>query len=148
MGQEDVTKTTTGQAQGDDRADLLVRQVQNKVALEGKHTDNSVAVSLGKLFTAATGTEKCRIYFGWLFACITGAALPCFFFFLGPVFDSFGPETDPEETRRKVRELCIIMGILAIGVCLTSFLQNYLLMSTSASVGGRLKTKYLEKVLN
>jgi len=31
---------------------------------------------------------------GWLFAAITGAILPFFFFFIGPIFDSFGGDPD------------------------------------------------------
>ena len=39
------------------------------------------------------------------------------------------------------------MGCLAAGVAVTSFLQNYLLMSASATIAARLKTRYLAAVL-
>ena len=56
-------------------------------------------VSFGKLLSLATGCEKCTFIIGYIFAAITGACLPLFFFFIGPIFDSFGPNSDPEETR-------------------------------------------------
>ena len=40
------------------------------------------------------------------------------------------------------------MGYLTIGIIITSFLQNYLLLSTSASVAARMKTRYLKKILD
>ena len=30
------------------------------------------------------------IYGGWFFAAVTGSILPLFFFYIGPIFDSFG----------------------------------------------------------
>jgi len=42
----------------------------------------------------------------------------------------------------------MIMGILAVFITVTSFFQNYLLMSTAASVAARMKTEYLKKILN
>lgn len=83
------------------------------------------------------------LYLGWTFAALTGAILPTFFFFLGPVFDSFTINTTPEEMRDDIREICLIMLFLAIGIFITSFLQNYLLMSASASIAAKLKTLYL-----
>ena len=150
MGQDDV-KT----ASGEDQVDLLIRQVKNKVDLEGKGTEATSSVPFMKLLTPATAGEKTKIYLGWFFACLTGAILPFFFFLIGPIFDSFtptSPEQDPvelaEKARDDVRFLCMIMGLLALGITVTSFLQNYLLMSASASVAARLKTRYLQQVLN
>ena len=96
----------------------------------------------------ATGGEKCKLYLGWLFAALTGAVLPLFFFYIGPIFDSFGPETTPEETEDKVAELCLIMGILTIAITIFSVLQNYFLMSASASITAKLRTRYLQAVLD
>ena len=69
--------------------DLLVRQVNNKVALEGKNSDDGGGVPLSKLLSVASTGEKIKIYLGWTFAGITGGVLPWFFYFIGPVFDSF-----------------------------------------------------------
>ena len=74
---------------------------------------------------------------------MTGATLPLFFFFIGPVFDSFGNGNDVDETRSKVHEMCLIMLGLAVLIFITSFFQNAMLMSASASIGAKLKTKYL-----
>ena len=40
------------------------------------------------------------------------------------------------------------MGGLTGGIIITSFLQNYLLLSSSASVAARMKTRYLKKILD
>jgi ABC-type multidrug transport system fused ATPase/permease subunit len=39
------------------------------------------------------------------------------------------------------------MGILALAITFTSYMQNYLLISTAENVGARLKTQYLKSVL-
>ena len=127
----------------DERTDTLVRMINNKVDLEGENTDAGPGVPFSKLYTEANGSEKCKLYVGWLFAAISGAILPTFFFFIGPIFDSFGGENTPEETRDQVRVLCLILGCIAIGLMITSFLQNWLLESASASIVGKLKTRYL-----
>ena len=134
--------------QVDEKTDTLVRQIQNKIDLDGKDAKLGASVPFSKLLTTASAGEKCKLYLGWLFAALTGAILPCFFFFLGPVFDSFGPTTSPEEIRDEVREICIIMGILAVAIFVTSFFQNYLLMSSAASIAAKLKTLYLQRVLD
>lgn len=126
---------------------MLLRQVETKVKMEGKDSDNSSAVSFGKLVSTANGGEKCRLYIGWLFAGLTGGVLPVFFMIIGPVFDSFGQKT-PDETLDEVTDLCLIMLYLSIGIMITSFAQNYLLISTGASIAARLKTKYLKAVLD
>lgn len=41
------------------RAGILLRQVETKVAHEGDNTEAKAAVSFGKLFSLASGTEKC-----------------------------------------------------------------------------------------
>ena len=105
----------------DERTDTLVRMVNNKVELEGNKTQEGTGVPFGKLLTEATGTEKCMLWTGWIFAGLTGAILPLFFFFLGPIFDSFGGNNSPEETRDMVRELCIIMFCIAIGIMITCY---------------------------
>ncbi len=97
--------------------------------------------------STANGSEKCRIYIGWMFAAITGAILPLFFFFIGPIFDSFQFKT-PEEAKDEITDLSLIMLYLAIGIAITSFFQNWLLISTGASIAARMKTKYLKAVLN
>lgn len=84
------------------------------MAHDGKNTDKSAQVPFSKLISLATPKEKCQLFVGWLFAALTGATLPLFFFFIGPVFDSFGPNTKPEEIRDKVRILAIIMGGIAV----------------------------------
>ena len=147
----DVKPTKTDSGGGalkgpEPRSAVLARQVANKVDLEGKNA-TTAPVSVGKLLSLATGGEKCRLYTGWAFAGLSGAILPTFFFFMGPVFDSFTVETTAEEARDKIREVCIIMACLAGGITVTSFCQNYLLMSTSALVAAKLKGTYLKAVL-
>jgi len=132
----------------DAKTETLLRQVKAKVELEGKGTKNSAAVSFGKLLSCATGWEKFKLVLGWVFAVVTGCVLPVFFFLLGPIFDSFGQGKTAEETREAVEKLCLIMLLFAIGIMFSSILQNYLLLSTQASVAARLRTNYLRAVLN
>lgn len=141
--QVDESKTT-----GTSRAGILLRQVETKVAHEGDNTENTASVNFGKLFSLANGTEKCQLILGYILAACTGAVLPMFFFFIGPAFDSFGGDKTPEETRDEVRELCSIMGIITLVVFLTSFFQNWMLAKASANAAGRIKTQYLEKILD
>lgn len=56
------------------------------------------------------------LYMGWLFAALSGALLPVVFFWLGPVFDTFGPDTTPEEMADTISEICLILLGLACGV--------------------------------
>ena len=131
----------------DERTDTLVRMVNNKVDLEGDNLQAGPGVPFSKLFTEANGSEKCKLYMGWFFAALSGAILPTFFFFIGPIFDSFGGDNTPEETRDQIRGLCAILGCISIGIMITSFLQNFLLDSASASITAKLKTRYLQAVL-
>ena len=88
----DVSKTDQGNKE--EPIDLLLRQVKNKVDLEGKGTKATDGAAFSELFQFASGAERTKIYLGWFFACLTGAILPAFFFLIGDVFDSFIPEGD------------------------------------------------------
>lgn len=143
--------TTDGGKEGSSKVpqvhDTLLRQIKQKIELEGQAAeDTSTKVGMGKMMSLASGYEKMKIYIGWLFAAITGATLPTFFFFIGPVFDSF--TKSPEELRSEIRELCLIMGCIAILIFFASFMQNFLLMTTAESVAATIKMRYLEAVLN
>ena len=133
---------------GEDRSKILCRQVESKVEIEGQASSAAPMVSFSKLISLASGVDKCKLYFGYLFAILTGAVLPMFFFFLGPIFDSFSLETTPDEAADKIRTVCIIMFGLALGIVVTTFFQNWLLMSASANVAADLKTRYLQSILN
>ena len=98
---------------GDSREALLIRQVENKIKQEG-HKEAGSAVSFSKLLTAANGKEKLQLWMGWIFAFLAGITIPLLFLFMGDVFDSFN--SSPDEARRKVRELMIIMGSIGIGI--------------------------------
>jgi ATP-binding cassette subfamily B (MDR/TAP) protein 1 len=102
---------------------------------------------MGKLISLASGGEKCKLIIGWIFAAITGATLPAFFFFIGPVFDSFGPNTSAEETVTEIRKVVVIMGIIAAIVLVAAFMQNWLLLTTTTNIAAKLKTQYLKSVL-
>ena len=73
------------------RHEVLIRQVETRIAMSGKKDeDTSDGVPFSKLYSSATGKERCMLYAGWAFAAMTGSVLPTFFFFMGPVFDAFG----------------------------------------------------------
>ena len=118
------------------------------MAQEGDNTDNSAQVAFSKLVGCANSREKTMLFIGWACAALTGATLPTFFFFIGPVFDSFGNGTSAEDARDKVREMCLIILILTVLIFITSFVQNFFLINASASIAAKLKTKYLKAVLN
>lgn len=130
---------------GDSREALLIRQVENKIKQEG-HKEAGSGVSFSKLLTAANGKEKLQLGMGWIFAFLAGITIPLLFLFMGDVFDSFN--SSPDEARRKVRELMIIMGSIGIGILITGFFQNYFLMTASATIAARMKTDYLRAILN
>jgi len=88
------------------------------------------------------------LYIGWFMAAISGSILPCMFYFLGPVFNSFTENTTVDEVADKIQEICIIMAFLALGVFVTTFFQNWLLIKASASIGAKIKTQYLKAILN
>ena len=150
----DVSKTEllakTDQGASDEPVDLLIRQVKNKMDLEGKDTTADAGCSFSELFQFTNGSEKCKIYFGWICAAVNGAMIPAFFFLIGDVFDSFIPDDptmDPQEVADKasdkIRMLCLIMLIMAVVVTFAASLQNYLLMTAASSIGANLRTLYL-----
>ena len=61
------------------------------------------------------------LYAGWIMAGLSGCLLPCMFFFLGPVFDTFTVETTPDEMAEKIREICLIIAGLAVVIFITGF---------------------------
>jgi len=95
-----------------------------------------------KLLCYASGAEKFAIFTGWFFAAVSGSILPVFFLFIGPAFDAFGTKS-AEEARDETRKISIIMGCLGLGIMITSFLQNFLLLNTSEKIAAKIKTKYL-----
>ncbi len=87
------------------------------------------------------------MYFGWLFAACSGAVLPGFIFMIGDVFDSFGPDQDPESTLILIRRVTKIMGLLAVILLVTGFLQYSLTIEAAARVAGRIRVEYLRAIL-
>ena len=104
-------------------------------------------VSFFKLISLATRREKCQLIVGWIFACLTGAILPCFIWLIGDVFDSFAPGTDPTETRDTIREIFFIMLGLCAGILVTSIIFYSQLATAGASIAARIRTKYLAAIL-
>ena len=96
----------------------------------------------------ASGRDRCLMYTGWVFAGMSGAILPVFIFMLGPVFDSFGPGNDPEETRDMVRQITAIMGALALGISITGFFQYALCIEAAANITANIKKAYLRAIMN
>lgn len=131
------------------QAEVLFRKVETKAELEAQNAAASKKmVAFSKLYEYATGGEKCMLYTGWLLAGLSGCLLPCMFFFLGPVFDTFTEETEPKEMARKIREICLIIAGIAVVIFISGFFQNWLLMRASTSIASKIKTKYLRAVLN
>ena len=117
-----VDTSATKLGDGKELQKVLLRQIETKVSHDGTNTEKSAQVSFSKLISLASGGEKLRLYFGWFFASITGATLPLFFYFIGPVFDSFGPESNAEDTRDEVRKIVIILGIITGCILVAAFL--------------------------
>ena len=64
MGQDDTTKTTTG-APDAETAELLLRQVKNKVDQEGKNASSDSTIAISKMLKEATCFELFKIIMGW-----------------------------------------------------------------------------------
>ena len=85
---------------------------------------------------------------------MNGATLPVFFYFIGPVFDSFLEfDSLPKAEKAvkmsdKIREIVIIMACLAGAVIIFGFISNWFLISTASAITAKIKTKYLAAVLN
>ena len=88
------------------------------------------------------------LYTGWFMAAISGSILPCMFYFIGPVFDTFTENTTADQAADAILDICIIMACLAIGVFVTTFFQNWLLIKASARIAAKIKTEYLKAILN
>ena len=124
----------------ENQATVLFRKVETKHKLHAQSTTSNM-VPFKKLYVDnSTGGEKCLLYSGWFFAALSGATLPVIFFWLGPVFDTFTETTTPDEMAEKIREICVILLGLAIGVFIFSFFQNWFLMKVSATVSSKIKT--------
>ena len=99
-----ITSGWKGANIDDAQAEILFRKVETKAELEAQNAAAAKRqVSFSKLYEYASGSEKCMLYTGWIMAALSGCLLPCMFFFLGPVFDTFTAETTPEEMARKIR---------------------------------------------
>lgn len=70
------------------------------------------------------------------------------FFWIGPVFDSFSENDTPDDVAKVIREICTIMGCLAVGIFITTYFQNWFLMRSSATIAAKIKTNYLRAILN
>ena len=104
------------------QAEVLYRKVETKVELEAQNAAAAKKqVSFSKLYEYADGGERCMLYIGWVMAGLSGALLPCMFFFLGPVFDTFTVETSPDEMAEKIRTICLIMLGLAVLIFIAGF---------------------------
>ena len=136
----------------DKQASVLFRKVETKHKLEGtagKDNKKDRQVPFSKLYSEyANRSEKCMLYFGWLFAALAGATFPLIIFWLGPVFDSFTEESTPDAMADKILGICWILFGLAGGMMIFSFFQNWLLIKASSNIAAKIKTRYLQAVLN
>ena len=85
---------------------------------------------------------------GWIFACFTGAILPTFIWMLGDIFDSYDPNIEAEETRRRIRETFYKIASLCVLICICATFYYYLLSAASHMITTRIKIRYLEAVLS
>jgi len=103
---------------------------------------------MAKLTSLGTKSERISLYIGWIFAGITGAVIPSFIFMLGPVFDSFGPGQSKEDSLNSVGLFAGIIGCLAVGVWITSYMQHAFLTKGSILITNRIRNAYLSAVLS
>ena len=99
-----------------ERYEVLMRQIDTKIEKDGQSTETAQTVSYSKLISLATGYEKCKMYFGWCFACLAGAVLPTFIWLLGDVMDSFGQSASFDDTESQILNLAKVMGGLLLFV--------------------------------
>jgi ABC-type multidrug transport system fused ATPase/permease subunit len=95
----------------------------------------------------ATGYEKCKLYFGWIFAVLTGAGLPLFIWLIGDVMDSFGAAASFEETEAQIKDLVRFMGVLLGVVFVGGYLYQAATLTSSITIAAELRKRYLQAIL-
>lgn len=124
---------------------VLMRQVENITKTQSAATKDMI--TLKKLISLGSPAERCTLYTGWFFAGITGAVLPSFFFLIGDVFDSFGPENDDDEKLDSVVFLVIVMGCLGCIVLISGSCMHSQLTKGSMLITRRTKTAYMNAII-
>ena len=121
---------------------------QKEKAVEAPPVAASVVVPYSKLYTYASGSDKCLLIVGWIAAAITGLGMPSFVFLIGSVIDSFNvADATPLQMVNTVSQMSLIFTCVGIGVWIFSFLNYACLMMASEKIGQKTRMKYLEAIL-
>lgn len=136
----------------EERYKVLIRQVGTQLKTFGASPAAEAAaqtenVPISKLLSLASKEEKYWIYIGWVCSIITGAVLPVFIFLLGPIFDSFAPDQDSEESLRRVGLIVGIMCGLGLVVWIASYISFYFQQRGAMAAVRRIKKAYFNAVL-
>ncbi|XP_065628999.1 ABC transporter B family member 13 [Quercus suber] len=107
------------------------------------------SVSLLGLFAAADKIDCVLMFFGSVGACIHGAALPVFFILFGRMIDSLGHlSKNPHKLSSQVSKYSLYLVYLGVIVLASAWIGVALWMQTGERQTARLRTKYLQSVLN
>eukprot|EP00250_Pteridium_aquilinum_P013715 c21526_g1_i1 orf=740-4684(+) len=116
---------------------------------EEKSSEPRPSVPLYKLFSFADSLDYVLMFLGTLGACVHGAAIPVFFIFFGKLIDAFGAHvSDPNAMGREVAKYAMNFFYLGLAVMGSGWLEVSCWMQTGERQSGRMRTQYLQAMLN
>ena len=146
--QKQTSQVLEPEAPAQDPTDILIRQVDTMVQREmsGENVIGPM-VPYSKLYSLASGSDKCLMYCGWISAMITGCGMPSFVFLIGDVIDSFKPTTTLDDTVKTISTMSLIFTLVGFAVWLASYSMYTLLLMFSERVVKKTRTQYLKAIL-
>lgn len=85
------------------------------------------------------------MYLGWIFAALTGAALPAWAFLIGDMINAFGGSAD--DMLKKVSRIAYIQVASGAGIFLFSYLYYAFLLMSSEKIIRKTRTAYISAIL-
>lgn len=105
-------------------------------------------VSFSKLLSLTNRRTKCKLWFGWVFAALTGMLVPSFFWLYGDIFDAFtAVGSEPDEKLKKILDLFMITIGLCVMLVVTGMVYHSCSAQASAKVSADLQSAYLASIL-
>ena len=105
-------------------------------------------VPLSEIVAMGDSSDRCLIYTSWVFAFMNGLVYPMSIILMGEVIDSFSPEMTPEETLEQVELIFGVMGILALVIVITTYINTMTSVKAAARIASKIKIKYLKAILD
>ena len=103
---------------------------------------------MSKIVAEGDSSDKCLLYTSWVFAFLNGLVYPLSILLMGEVIDSFGPASTPEETLNQVEVIFAAMGVMAIIVVITTYINTMTAVKAATRIATKIKIKYLRAILD